>query len=53
MTSARAPYPTELYGGCPCHSCCAERGEAWKMTLCPECGDKRCAGAVHHGRHSG
>ena len=35
-----AKYPADLYPG-----------EQWKMTLCPECGSKRCNGAIDHRYH--
>jgi hypothetical protein len=46
-----APYPVELYDGCPCRTCCVETGESWKMHLSPQCGSKRCPGADEHNRH--
>ncbi len=35
---------------CECHRCIEERGlkKAWKMILCPTCGNKRCPKANDH-----
>lgn len=50
-------YPKDLYDGCPCYTC---DSPTWpvidgfpfdKMSLCPECGSKRCPGAVNHTMH--
>lgn len=47
-------YPTELYPGCPCQTC---DSPTWpvlhgiplaRMSLCPNCGNKRCPGAANH-----
>ena len=52
-----APYPAEFYPGCPCYAC---DSKTWKpfpgtdmifrnrMSLCPNCGNKRCPGAANH-----
>lgn len=52
-----APYPVDLYPGCPCYSCDAKtwkRDEAGfpmaRMSLCPRCGSKRCWGAIDHAK---
>ncbi|WP_158306514.1 hypothetical protein [Rhodococcus opacus] len=44
-------YPADLYPGCPCGECLTAVGGEWRMWLCPECGSKRCPGAIHHDRH--
>jgi hypothetical protein len=52
-----APYPTDLYPGCPCYACDSPTwpsdsvwGTAFsrRMSLCPHCGNKRCPGAANH-----
>lgn len=53
-----APYPVDLYAGCPCHRCESPNWEMVtglgfamaRMTLCPTCSNKRCPGAVDHDR---
>lgn len=56
------PYPADLYPGCPCFKCdqvpridaeLAAGRHAFpnRMSLCPECGDNRCPGAVDHTQH--
>lgn len=45
-----APYPVELYPGCPCSACDAPADGSYmrRMALCPACGNKRCPGAANH-----
>lgn len=51
-----SPYPKLFYPGCPCYRC---DSPTWprlldgsvvfpRMSLCPNCGNKRCPGAVDH-----
>ena len=52
-----APYPVDLYPGCPCYAC---DSATWtdlpgaapflrvRMSLCPTCGCKRCPAAADH-----
>lgn len=44
------PYPEHLYPGCPCHACDAPTWTRWitRMSVCPQCGDKRCIGSTDH-----
>jgi hypothetical protein len=51
------PYPRDLYPGCPCYACDSQTwrvdptwGTAFsqRMSLCPQCGNKRCPGAADH-----
>lgn len=55
-------YPAHLYAGCPCFKCDQPletitfangvKGQMLtRMSLCPECGDKRCPGAMDHDNH--
>ena len=52
-------YPVHLYPGCPCRRCDSvtwewfyrDNGLFQRMSLCPECGSKRCPGAMDHLRH--
>ena len=58
-----APYPVDLYPGCPCYACDSptwplftdhegrKRAQVERMSLCPRCGSKRCEGAVNHRRN--
>lgn len=46
-----APYPTDLYPGCPCVECMREWSTFTRMALCPTCGSKRCPGASDHDNH--
>lgn len=45
-----APYPADLYPGCPCATCDAptDGSYARRMALCPTCGNKRCPGSGNH-----
>ena len=51
-------YPVHLYAGCPCFKCDQpfEEIDGFKliirMSLCPECGNKRCPGAMNHENHT-
>ena len=57
-----APYPADLYPGCPCAKCdMATQGGStqtkWgsmptRMALCPTCGSKRCPGSSDHTTHA-
>ena len=46
LARAEAPYPTDLYPGCPCAACDHRN----VMNLCPSCGNKRCPAAMDHAR---
>jgi hypothetical protein len=49
-----APYPVELYPGCPCYACDSPTWQSVsgipmaRMSLCPTCGNKRCPAADDH-----
>lgn len=51
-----APYPVDLYPECPCTRCDSQYWPTYngltfaRMTLCPNCGNKRCPGAADHDR---
>ena len=55
-------YPADLYTGCPCFKCDQPLEELAvgggktiqvlrRMSLCPECGSKRCPGTMDHENH--
>lgn len=54
----RLPYPQDLYPGCPCYACDSKTWPGWRngmsapfpvrMSLCPNCGNKRCPAAFDH-----
>ena len=52
-----APYPAELFPGCPCYACDSQTWKPYpgmkfvvpqRMSVCPTCGYKRCPSAMNH-----
>lgn len=54
MQPNRPRYPADLYPGCPCFDCDSQTWHTgfalgrMRMSLCPNCGNKRCPGAANH-----